>query len=100
MKRIEKLINKKLEMEKNGFENITEYIRCLANIIYFSADRDKCDYTNIKTFFINGIEAAYKPVDREITEEINKALDLMFSGDFKGFCLMSAIISALEKTKE
>ena len=100
MGKVEKLINKKLEMEKNGCVNMIEYIRCMANINYFRADKNESDYLNIKIFFINGIEAAYGNISSEITDEVIKALDLIFAGDFKGFCLMNAIIAALEKVKE
>lgn len=100
MDKVKKLIDIKTEMENNGLTNTADYIRCLANINYFVADRHKQDFFSIKILFILGIERAYGTIGGEVTEEINKALDLMFAGDFKGYCLMVAIITVLEKCKE
>lgn len=97
---LDKLYLKKTELEYSGKADTQEYIKCIANINYFTSDRSNIDYTNIKIFFVLGLEKAYGCIDGEITNEVNTALDLMFKGDFKGYCLMSAIISSLEKCKE
>lgn len=98
--RIETLRQQKTEIEQQGNINSLEYIRCLANIVYYTTDKNRPDYTNIKCFFLAGLEKAYGCVSNEVMNEIDTALDLMFKGDFKGFCLLSAIIASLEKCKE
>lgn len=50
--------------------------------------------------FYIGLERTYNHLDKKISGEVDTALDLMFAGAFKGFCLMSVIISSLEKSKE
>jgi len=69
----------------------------LANINYFVSNRDKRDFSYIKLIFYIGLETTYGSVTGEIFEEIEKALDLMLAGDFKGYCLFTAIIEVLEK---
>mgnify|MGYP006912973312 CR=1 FL=1 len=89
----------KLAEYKAGSE---EYIRCLANIIYLTTDKGKQSYTDLKMVFTLGLESVYGPIpiDSEIAEVIDTALDLIFAGDFKGYCLMTAIIKTLEECGE
>ena len=100
MDRIEELSKKLIELGSSSGYCTSDYIRCLANIKYFTVDRYKLDYSNIKIFFMLGLEKAYGCIGENISKEVDNALDLMFVGDFKGFCLMSAIIASLEKSKE
>lgn len=99
-KNLEKLFANKAELEASGKTDTLEYIKCIANIIYFSINKNNANYSCIKTFFCIGLEQAYNLLNKEISNEVDKALDLIFAGDFKGFCLMSAIIASLEKSKE
>lgn len=50
--------------------------------------------------FYIGLERTYNHLDKKISGEVDTALDLMFAGAFKSFCLMSVIIASLEKSKE
>lgn len=95
--KIENLYRQKLKLENDDSIKTVEYIKCLANINYFTVDRDKRDFSYAKLLCHIGIETAYGAVDGEIFEEIEKALDLIFVGDFKGYCLFTAIIEVLEK---
>ena len=99
MEKIEKLKDLKTRLETEGNINTVEYIKCLANIIYFTS-KNKHDMSNIKLFFLLGIEKVYGNIRTEISDEINTALDLIFKGDFKGYCLLTAVIETLEKIKE
>ena len=96
--KIENLYMQKLKLENDNSIKTVEYIKCLANINYFTVDRDKKNFSYAKFLCYIGIETAYGAVDGEIFEEIEKALDLMLAGDFKGYCLFTAIIEVLEKT--
>ena len=90
--KIENLYRQKLKLENDDSIKTVEYIKCLANINYFTIDRDKRDFSYAKLLCHIGIETG------KIFEEIEKALDLIFVGNFKGYCLFTAIIEVLEKT--
>jgi hypothetical protein len=76
-----------------------EYIRCLANIIFLTTDKGKQSYADLKIVFTLGLESVYGhiPIDSRIAEVLDKALDLIFAGDFKGYCLTTAVIKTLEE---
>ena len=98
--KVSQLLQKKETLENTGKAGTIEYINCLANIIYFNFKETKPDFNNIKIYFVLGLERIYGPINFEISDKIDEALGLMCEGNYKGFCLLSAIIASLEKCKE